>query len=224
MTHSLHRIGKEDSLHDYFIILFRIAPDVKEQQLYNGEPKDRARQVISILEKIPIEALDAETTDGYLRFMNGWEENKTKGFHKSSNLKDIYSNSSLTWVRHVVIKGQENLTYMIKELSQLDLGISVVVSGLFEEIKSSCVASQVYPHSVNMSLGIWGKKSLLPDQNSLEMITMCGHSLISSNLIKVQAQLVMDGEISRLEAAVELGKQCTCNIFNVERAIKLLSE
>jgi hypothetical protein len=51
---------------------------------------------------------------------------------------------------------------------------------------------------------------------------MCGHSLISRHLMENLIKKVSEGVLTPKEAAIEMGKQCTCNIFNVERGIELI--
>ena len=101
-------------------------------------------------------------------------------------------------------------------------GISIVVSGIFDEVFAVCKEVGIIPHTVNMSLGTWGKKELLPEAPILEICTMCGHAMISANLVKSLISRVKKGAISPEDAAVEMGKQCTCNVFNTVRAAELV--
>jgi hypothetical protein len=51
---------------------------------------------------------------------------------------------------------------------------------------------------------------------------MCGHAFISRHLARYLIDRVKQGSLSPEDAAVELGKQCTCNIFNVIRGADLI--
>ncbi|MDH5792328.1 MAG: hypothetical protein OEZ44_09070, partial [Candidatus Bathyarchaeota archaeon] len=78
------------------------------------------------------------------------------------------------------------------------------------------------PHTVNMSLGTWGRTELLPEGPVLELCTMCGHAMVSSRLVEAMISRVRKGAMTAEDAAVELGKQCTCNIYNTVRAAKII--
>jgi hypothetical protein len=41
----------------------------------------------------------------------------------------------------------------------VNLGLSVTVSGLIEEIFDICKELGIKPHSINLSLGVWGKRA-----------------------------------------------------------------
>lgn len=40
------------------------------------------------------------------------------------------------------------------------------------------------PHTVNYSLGVFGKKELLADSDSLAITTMCGHHMIPDGFVR----------------------------------------
>jgi len=48
--------------------------------------------------------------------------------------------------------------------------------------------------------------------------------MVSSRLVEAMVERVRKGAMTASDAAVELGKQCTCNIYNTVRAAKILSE
>lgn len=107
---------------------------------------------------------------------------------------------------------------LLKELKTADLGISVVVSGLISEIKNICEEVGLNMHTVNLSLGEFGKKSLLPPEKTLEITTMCGHHCVSSQSVMHYAKLINEGKISLEKAAEKLTAPCVCGIFNTKRA------
>ena len=53
---------------------------------------------------------------------------------------------------------------------------------------------------------------------------MCGHGLVSANLIQFMADAVRDNEKTAQEAAEEMARLCLCGIFNTERAALILTE
>ena len=58
----------------------------------------------------------------------------------------------------------------------------------------------------------------------LEVLTMCGHGMISKNLVAKAIDQVKRGKKTPHEAAVMVAQPCVCGIFNVSRAEKLFSK
>ena len=79
-------------------------------------------------------------------------------------------------------------------------------------------------HSVEHSLGIWGAKDRLPEREILEVNTLCGHGLVSFNLIRKMVEYVRLRRLTAKEAAKIMAKCCECGVFNPVRAEKLLEK
>jgi hypothetical protein len=75
-----------------------------------------------------------------------------------------------------------------------------------------------------MALGIMGNKELIPKRKILDLVTMCGHGLVSRYLVKHLLQEVKEGNILAEEAGRILGAQCVCGAFNTKRAAIILDE
>lgn len=118
----------------------------------------------------------------------------------------------------------ENVVGFVKDLVQADLGISVVVTGLHEGVERICRDAGIRRHTVQYSLGVWGKTERLPDPKILEITTMCGHGCIPFNLVGHMAKAVQGNTLTLEKAADELGKPCICGAFNTVRARRLLKE
>jgi len=103
-----------------------------------------------------------------------------------------------------------------------NLGVSVVVSGLFSLIRQDCQKLGLARHTVNYSLGVWGKKERLPDPKITQITTMCGHGLVSFNLVQFLLKEVRGGKKTIEEASAILAKACICGVFNSHRAAELL--
>ncbi len=112
---------------------------------------------------------------------------------------------------------------VIKALKKEDLEISIVVSGLLTEIQNVATKVDLNLHTVHLSLGIFGKKELLPSEKILETTTMCGHHCISPQSVEYHVHLIKDGKISVEKAAKKLKKPCVCGIFNLSRAVQILN-
>jgi len=124
---------------------------------------------------------------------------------------------------HVVFDNPRALTEFLKEVKEADLGLSVVVSGIFESVDECLEQAGLKHHTGNFSLGIWGKTEKLPGDDILEVTTMCGHGLISTNLVKAVTKEIKTGTRTPEEAAKILAPNCTCGIFNPARAANLLA-
>ncbi|MDQ7841892.1 MAG: hypothetical protein RDU83_12855 [bacterium] len=124
---------------------------------------------------------------------------------------------------HAVYDDPEKVVRVLEELQRLGTGLSVVVSGLFDRVRDCARRAGADQHTVNMSLGIHGNTTRLP-RNPLVMAinTMCGHAMISFNLISALADRVAGGLMAAEEAAVTMARNCHCGIFNTRRAAVLI--
>jgi len=123
-----------------------------------------------------------------------------------------------------VFDDPEKVKRVLKELKEENLGLSIVVSGIFDIVFKCCRENGLTPHTVNMALGIKGRKELLPKGKTLDVVTMCGHGLVSKYLVKDLVSKIGKGLITAEEAAQKLGANYLCGAFNTVRATELLKE
>ena len=116
------------------------------------------------------------------------------------------------------------LKKVIAELIEADLGISINVSGLLDGVQECCRTGGTERHSVEQSLGFWGANDRLPERDILTMNTLCGHGLVSFNLIHKMIDYVKMRRLTPAEAAKIMGKCCECGVFNTVRAEQLLEK
>ena len=64
----------------------------------------------------------------------------------------------------------------------------------------------------------------MPDRRTLELATMCGHSMVAFGLVQKLRHLVKEGRRTPAEAARCLARFCTCGVFNTARAERLLAD
>ena len=83
-------------------------------------------------------------------------------------------------------------------------------------------ASGNRPHTASYSLGVFGLKEKLPPEQTLQITTMCGHSLVPGGLVRKLAEDVRKGKTTPEKAAEKLAKNCLCGVFNPKRAARLL--
>lgn len=218
MTHSLHRRGNRKSLEGDYIIFTNDRPleDVEKNEKLN----------IILARHNPAGACTETRIDGKrkrLRYIKGWNKNQSSGLHESYTLEEIRNAKKVTrWGS--VYRNREDVKKTIKDIVDAELGISIVVSGLFDEVRDMCIKAGTMAHTVNMSCETLGKTSLLAEPKILEFTTMCGHSFISPNLVIHLINRVKRGTMGAEDASIEMAKQCTCNWFNVDRASKLINE
>jgi len=123
-----------------------------------------------------------------------------------------------------VYTNEQDLEKALIALKEADLGVSIVVSGNFKDIFEVCKRLNIHPHTVEFSLGIFGKKELLPKEEILEITTMCGHGLISPSYVEDIIGRVRRGKVSAIKGAKELAKACYCGVFNPVRAARLIEK
>lgn len=119
---------------------------------------------------------------------------------------------------------KENVRSVLRKLIDADLGISIVVGGLIDELVPMARELGLKPHTALISLGIHGKKELLPADEVLEVTTMCGHGMVATNLTLSVMKKVDSGEMTADEGARFLAQPCPCGIFNIDRCIALLEK
>ncbi len=124
----------------------------------------------------------------------------------------------------VVFDNKQALEGFLKELKEMDLGISVNVSSLVDDVREMAPRTGVWPHSINYALGFRGNLYRLPDQQVLSLTTMCGHGLISGNFAKKMIDMVKERRLAPEKAASYMAKFCVCGAFNTSRAVRILRE
>ncbi len=199
MTHTLHRRGTAESLSGDYVFIMIQAVGINED---GAVPKMQEFLRIALRHKpVNIGSVD----------LGG----------RIDQPEEVIAN--LQKIAHVVFDNQPAVIAFLKDVKKADLGLSVVVSGIFEKVDECLEKAGLKHHTANFSLGIWGRTEKLPGNDILEVITMCGHALISSNLVKAMIEDIKAGRKTPQEAAKVLMPQCACGVFNPARAAKLLA-
>lgn len=204
MSHSLHRRGSACSLKDDFVIL--VTPAV------NINHKDSGPKLWKML--------DIVTEVG----PNNIGSYETGTIYTGVTIDDIRNNMPETPRVRCCFDSKDKMFEVLKRVKEGDLGLSITVSGLNDDILDMCEKLEIEPHSVNYSLGIHGATEKLPPEEVLEILTMCGHGMISKSLVAKAIDQVKRGVKTPHEAAVMVAQPCVCGIFNVSRAEKLFSK
>jgi hypothetical protein len=203
MTHTLHRTGSPESLSRDYVLLFMPSKDINH---VGSGPKLR-RMLEICLENGAIRIGDCRLGNEYYQ----------------GGVDKLLAHVEDRAVVHGVFNDPDKVVAALKQLKAEDLGLSVVVSGLFEKVRECCGKSGLTPHTVNNTLGRWGKTDRLPPQDVLELNTMCGHGMVTVKLIEDTATKVKSGEMTAEQGAERLFKPCMCGIFNADRAARLLT-
>jgi len=204
MSHSLHRRGTSESLSHDYILLVTAASGINSEG-----SKDKLRRILDVVWEVgPVNTGSNEA--GTILSGVSIEEIKA-GFTEVPRVRCVFDSP-------------EKMKEVIRRLLEMDLGISVTVSGPRKPIESICEEFGIKPHSVNLSLDIWGKKEQLPPEDILEFITMCGHGMISKSLVIDTIEKVKAGILTPEQAAVRMGSPCVCGFYNPTRAIPMLQK
>jgi hypothetical protein len=204
LTHTLHRTGNIDSLKEDYVVLAMSCRGFNDK----GAAPALAK-ALQIMERFNPANVGDMKTGSML----------TRGF----NLGKILERITDTSIVQAVYTEIGSVRKALKALKEADLGMSVVVSGLYDQVARATRTVGLKPHTVNISLGVWGRTDLLPkDSEVIDTLTMCGHALISRNLVYKLAKDVKRERISPEEAGRILARCCTCGVFNPIRAAKLV--
>lgn len=201
MTHSLHRRGSRESLEGDYVFQPYPAKGINDDNL-----PEKFGRIIDIVEEIGTP---------------NWGDVKT-GPKVSVSVDEIKEKLSKKSRVRGVLTGRGDVVEFLKKMKEADIGLSLVISGLTDEVLGACREAGLKPHSINVSLGVWGKKELLPEETVLEITTMCGHHMVSPNIVRALAKRVARGSMTPEAAGEKLAKLCPCGIFNPVRAAELL--
>ena len=202
MTHTLHRLGSVESLKEDYVVLVMPSKDINH---VGSGPKLR-RFMEMALEAGAVKIGDARLGNEY----------------HQGGIDKVLENVEDRAVVHGVFKDIDSLANILLALKEADLGLSVVVSGLSDEVDRCCRKVGLEKHTINQSLGRWGRTDKLPPPEILEFNTMCGHGMVAVSLIEEVIAEVKNGSCAPEEGAERLFRPCMCGIFNPHRAARML--
>jgi hypothetical protein len=203
MSHSLHRYGTEKNLQNDFTFYARASRWVNRE---GCGPKLRKILDIILTEK-PVNFGSSQA--GKSAKAGLVPEEYAATLDKAYGVACCFSDKEA--VKRILIKVKE-----------ADTGISIVTGGLIDEIVEIAKEVELKPHTAFLSLGIHGKKALLPTVEVLEITTMCGHGLVASKLTEAVLQKIKSGAMTQEEGAHLLAQPCPCGIFNTDRCEELM--
>ena len=203
MTHSLHRSGDiQSQKHDFVWFMYQ-TKGVNDVGI-----KPKALEFIAAAEAVGSENWGDVKTGPVTRFSP--QEIKDK-LSEKSRLRGVFTR-------------KEQVVEFLRRIKEKDTGMSVVISGILDEVLPTCKEAGVTPHSVNYSLGVWGQKDKLPDDTTLSITTMCGHHMIPPKFVKHVMKQVESGKMTPEQGALRLSDFCYCGIFNQVRCAGIIRE
>ncbi|MBM4329661.1 MAG: hypothetical protein FJ117_00315 [Deltaproteobacteria bacterium] len=205
MTNTLHRQGKVRNLKEDYIVFMTTAKGINRD---GSGPKIQEFMRIC-LKYNPVNLGDV----------------KQGNIHQDDiEIQKLIANLSDGAGSAAVFTDLDTVQKVVEELIQADLGISINISGLLDEVQECCRKAGITRHSAEHSLGFWGARDLLPEREILEINTLCGHGMVSFNFIRKMIEYVKLRRLTPKKAARIMAKCCECGAFNPVRAEKLLEK
>ncbi|MGZ3559955.1 MAG: hypothetical protein ACXU99_13200 [Thermodesulfobacteriota bacterium] len=205
MTNTLHRQGTSESLKNDYVIFAHTAKGITRE---GSAPK------LQEFMRICMKYDPVNIGDG-----------KQGNIHQDDiDIQKLIANQKDGAGAAAVFTDLDTLQKVIEELIKADLGISINISGLLEGVQQCCRNSGIDRHSVEHSVGFWGARDRLPEREILEFNTMCGHGMVSFNLIRKMIEYVKLKRLTPKKAAKIMAKCCECGVFNPLRAEILLEK
>ena len=201
MSHTLHREGTLESLKDDICIVVR-----PERHINGAGSAEKVRHILDLMLKHHAS-----------NYGDAYHYNKYDNSHEV--IRDGISDGDSIFG---VFATRDDAFAFLADMVEYDCGISLVLEGLYDDIKDMCHKVHIKPHTTNHSLGVWGKTEKLPPEEYRPLVTMCGHGMVPFRLIQDVEKDIRSGRITLREGAEKLAKPCACGIFNADRAEKLL--
>jgi len=207
MSHSAHRYGTREELQNDWVVFVRPC-----KQFDDVDSQSRAKT---------IQKTEALADIVYRQDPVNIGRTKPGSVSQGLTYEEVMSVKAMNGFMSV-FTGKTDMAEVLAELKNADAGLSVVVSGAIDDVFEVCSEVGLQPHTALCSLGIWGKTELLPSEDHLKIITLCGHSMVSVAMIDHCVEEIRQGRMTYETAAKKLAKPCPCGIFNIPRTIEIL--
>jgi hypothetical protein len=219
MTHTLHRYGRPEDFEDDYIVTAMPARGFNDEDCV---PKQKAF-LEAALRHGPVNignslkgAAHRATKD--LRPTVHWKRDNAP--HPEAVIDEIDRPTSVS----AVFDNYEAVEAFLAELAEMELGLSVNISGVATRAEACCRAVGLTRHSVEFALGFQGATEKMPEDASRRLATMCGHGMVSATLSKKMVEWVRSGRRSPEQACAYMARFCVCGSFNPARAERILKE
>lgn len=202
MTHSLHRKGNIEELKFDYVVLVTPAVGINHEE--------SKQKLLKIIDKIF--ELGPNNIGSY----------ETGTIYSGATIEEIKEQLTAKPRVRCCFDDKEKVKLLIQYIIKENFGLSVTVSGLLEEIAEIAQELSIEAHSVNLSLGVFGKTDSLPKSEIVELVSLCGHGMVSATLVEALIDDVNHGRRTPEEAAKFMAGPCVCGIFNTTLAVMML--
>ena len=232
MSHTSQRRGLDPARPGQELIVLAMVPTKYKDM--NGIGAAMSELAVKMLEHGPHNWLSKNFTDiavpqlgpaqGPIEWMHGhWPEPTARLLMKlvgrlSSVVTAIYTDPAKVAALIEDIKGD-----WLTRNREKGYPISIVLSGLFDDVHACCQTTGLTEHTYLESLGFFGKIEDLPGPDELAVMTMCGHGLIARNRVKQLVEWIQTGEMTPEQASEDVAKPCVCGIVNRDRAREIFA-
>ncbi len=220
MTNTLHRYGTPETLRNDFIVFAMAGKGFNDQ----GALEKAQTFLRAAIKYQPINMGNALVNSLYRPEKNlAFLKLYFVGRQEKTSYEQLISEMPGPGSAAVVFDDQGKATQFVREVKQLDLGLSINISALVDDVRSICGEVEITPHAVEYTLGFHGDTGRLPERDTLSLTTMCGHGMVSPNFAKKMLDLVKEGRMTTDAAACCMAKFCVCGVFNTTRAMRVLN-
>jgi hypothetical protein len=217
MTHTLHRRGKKKSYRKDIVMLIMSSKGINTE----GSTKWKKEFFDAVLENGAV-----NVGEGVKLFLPLDKLEKDKKFY--SYIKDKITDRSNPMA---VFDDPEKATASLKKLKESGNPLSFVISSDVEITRSILNHNSISSSAVELRViegddhdGVFGKTSLLPEEHTLEIHSLCGHGMVSYSLIQRVLNDTKLGRISSEDGSKILARPCSCCVFNKKRAEEVLEQ
>ena len=219
MTHTLHRYGRPEDFRDDYIVTGMPARGYNDKNCV-----DKLQTFLrAALRHDPINIGNSKKGAAHratknLRPTVHWKRDHSP--HPERVIEEIDTPTTVS----AVFDNYEGMRAFVAELKELDLGLSINISGVALEADRCCQEVGLTRHSIEFSLGFQGATEKMPEDTARRLATMCGHGMVSANLSKKMLEWVRAGRRTPEEACAYMARFCVCGSFNPTRAVRVLEE
>ncbi len=218
MTNTLHRYGKAETFRDDYIIFAMPSKGKNDEGAI-----DKLRMFLRICVRHQPSNIGASGQSGYrpsehLNPTVHWKRDLAPDFDR------VIAGVTKAGTAGSVFDSREKAIACLRDVIAADLGLSVNISTSVEGAKEAGRECGIQRHSVEYSLGFTDPHDHLPGSRVLELATMCGHGMVSFQMVQKMVEMVREGRRTPQQAVTTLTRFCPCGVYNPSRARRLIED
>jgi hypothetical protein len=219
MTNTLHRFGKPETLSEDYIVFAMAGKGFNDE----GALEKAQSFLRAAIKYNPINMGNALVNSLYRPEKNlSFLKLYFVGRQDKTTYEKLIDEMPGPGSAAAVFDNRDDVVLFIQDVKKLDLGLSINVSALADNVRDICGKVDITPHAIEYTLGFHGDTARLPDRETLSISTMCGHGMVSPNFAKKMVTHVKEGRIDPKDATRTMAKFCVCGVFNTTRAMGIL--